>query len=413
MKKKLYSCLYVVFFLLPVGWVCIAAVEAIYAAAKPFSVMPMPMRQYFTESMSHDLFLFNQMQVYPYYTFFFLNEVLGRGGNERIFLSGSGFRGITDEDLATNTKPLVFVSGGSSVFGSGSSRNETTLSGYLNQLDKEHLYVNAGVPGWNSTQELIRLVRQLVDYHPEQIVVVDGNNNFNIASLAEVSAGLNVPDPPANMTRLVAMGRPKGFLGELKDVVVFAGHFFRKPLSADGRMWQDFRMWLGETFPSLRQSQFQGEIKAASLTQDDRKIIDQSAQVLVGNWVKMKKIADSFGIRISFFFQPLALLHEDVKEQDLRALTQAYYSPDLHAFMLKAVFVYHDAVFRLARAAGLEVVDVGNFFDSQSVADKFVGSIFLDYVHLADLGEELLAKRVYDAIGRDRMLKEGSIGGEL
>ena len=55
--------------------------------------------------------------------------------------------------------------------------NNTTITGYLNQLQTEYFFINAGVPSWNSTQELFRVAFQIMDYNPALVIAYDGAND--------------------------------------------------------------------------------------------------------------------------------------------------------------------------------------------------------------------------------------------
>lgn len=107
-----------------------------------------------------------------------------------IHIDSDGFRGpqIT-KDKPDNTY-RIFVVGGSTAFGWGSTSDETTISGYLQQdFDNTHLnskvqVINAGVGGTFSLVEAEYVKNKLLTYHPNMIIVYDGVNDIVTSSRA-------------------------------------------------------------------------------------------------------------------------------------------------------------------------------------------------------------------------------------
>lgn len=120
---------------------------------------------------------FTVQYLHPFYYFFFPRDPheIQRINNKVCSIDARGFRGTTPEEKGS--RQLAFILGGSAVFGQGSSSNETTISGYLNKLQKTYHVVNAGVPSWNSTQEFYRMSMELLSYKPTLIIVYDGFND--------------------------------------------------------------------------------------------------------------------------------------------------------------------------------------------------------------------------------------------
>ena len=96
-----------------------------------------------------------------------------------IHISPDGFRHDTPVQAPADIQ-VVFVLGGSTVFGVGASSKQT-VSYFLQQLgDRFHrklLVVNAGVTGYYSTQELIHLERNVLPYHPALVISLSGRND--------------------------------------------------------------------------------------------------------------------------------------------------------------------------------------------------------------------------------------------
>ena len=101
--------------------------------------------------------------------------------DETIRISPQGFRSDEIVDVGSERK-LVFLVGGSTVFGLG-LRNDETLSYFLQQYadaavgNGVYQVVNAGVTGYFSTQELILIERKLLAYRPALVISLTGRND--------------------------------------------------------------------------------------------------------------------------------------------------------------------------------------------------------------------------------------------
>ncbi len=98
-----------------------------------------------------------------------------------IHVSTDGFRHDAPLDAHAGSQ-LVFVLGGSTVFGVGVGSTQT-ISYFLQQLgdrfhkDRKLLFVNAGVTAYYSTQELIHLERNLLPHRPDLVISLTGRND--------------------------------------------------------------------------------------------------------------------------------------------------------------------------------------------------------------------------------------------
>jgi GDSL-like Lipase/Acylhydrolase family len=87
----------------------------------------------------------------------------------------NGFRG---GDRGPVGLPLAFVLGGSAAFGHGVERDEDTFASVLGRGSPRYRFVNAGVVGYESGQELGLMTHVLDRYAPRLYVVFDGWNDL-------------------------------------------------------------------------------------------------------------------------------------------------------------------------------------------------------------------------------------------
>ena len=96
-------------------------------------------------------------------------------------INSDGFRG-NEIDLNTDNY-RIFFTGGSTAFGFGSTSDKTTISGFLQEyFDNEfgHLNVeiiNAGINGADSYREILLIKEKLIEYNPNLIISYTGVND--------------------------------------------------------------------------------------------------------------------------------------------------------------------------------------------------------------------------------------------
>lgn len=105
-----------------------------------------------------------------------------------LHINAEGFRDI-DRDYSKKAPDTVrvFITGGSSAWGSGSVQEDTVAAGLeriLNQrvspsTRRRYEVVNAAFPAWASTQEKILIQQRIVDMRPDVIIMLSGTNDVH------------------------------------------------------------------------------------------------------------------------------------------------------------------------------------------------------------------------------------------
>ena len=97
-------------------------------------------------------------------------------------INSDGFRG-TEIHHNSEEKYRIFVTGGSTAFGFGSTSDRTTIPGYLQNLfdtnyeDLNVEIINAGINGANSYREILLIKEKLVGFNPQMIISYTGAND--------------------------------------------------------------------------------------------------------------------------------------------------------------------------------------------------------------------------------------------
>lgn len=100
---------------------------------------------------------------------------------ETINVNSDGFRG---PELQDDPDYRIFVVGGSTAFGVGSTSDSHTIPGYLQQFynekfpDRNIEVINAGIPKAYSFTEAELIKNSLVNYDPDLIIIYDGWNDI-------------------------------------------------------------------------------------------------------------------------------------------------------------------------------------------------------------------------------------------
>ena len=278
--------------------------------------------------------------VHPYYVLGLPFRPAERAAinNSICSLDALGFR---EPALArANGRKLAFLLGGSVAFGVFASSNDTTISSYLNRLQDEYFFVNAGMPGFTSTQELARLAVEIADHQPSLVVVLDGWTDLALARDAAIR------------DRGLPLNTPRGFPA-LQDRVEPRPWFERR----DDRM-------------------------ATPSAPDDR--IAASVARYRRNVERMAAIAPAIGAEFISVFQPIAGLHRRTPAEWRQP------DPDLTRFHAQAV----------AQPRSFRLLDLGRVFDEHfsevpvTEGEIDEATIFLDAEHFHDRGNEIVAAHI-------------------
>ena len=166
--------------------------------------------------------------------------------NEYLYLTDeNGFSADVDDPPTTLHKPAdayrVIVLGGSTVMGDGSPRPSQNIVAMLRTAARDQRitapdgkrldFINAGVDGYNSAQEYLYLVSDLMRYRPDLVIVYDGWNDsfmWNDDSVIENMSPFRTDSQEQATQRIKASYSLSGSillaLGNLKSSLT-EGHF--------------------------------------------------------------------------------------------------------------------------------------------------------------------------------------------
>jgi len=113
-----------------------------------------------------------------------LKNILGDTQKDDANINSLGFRGGEFTQNKPDNTLRIFLLGGSQMFGTGATSDETTIPGYIQTyLDAENYdftieVINSGLKGIDSRKELLLLQNMLLNFNPDLVVVYDGLNDL-------------------------------------------------------------------------------------------------------------------------------------------------------------------------------------------------------------------------------------------
>ncbi len=99
-------------------------------------------------------------------------------------INSEGFRGTEISQVKPDDSYRIFMVGGSTTFGSGSSSDNSTITGFLQQnfdntyLNKKIEVVNAGHDGMFSWDETESIKNKIINYDPDLVIIYNGANDL-------------------------------------------------------------------------------------------------------------------------------------------------------------------------------------------------------------------------------------------
>jgi lysophospholipase L1-like esterase len=293
-------------------------------------------------------------------------------------INAQGFRG---RDWTLDKPPgaaRVIVLGGSVAFGHGCTADDRTvaarLEGGLSRPDRPVEVWNAGVPGYDSAQELVLLVTEVLDYRPDVVVVLDGWNDFH-------HAGQSAPGQPILRSPFVAFDEAAALSRSPGRALLRASAFYRS-----------LERNLGDWARRSRDRTAGGGFGAYADRPDGLADYERNLSRLV-------RIVRAEGARAVLASQPELYQRRGAVpagEQKVRDRIESgdapYARAGYRAYAEGRYPAYIDAARRAAESNDAGYVDAARIFDGLDEA------VFTDFCHVDDRGHQLLAEALAPAI---------------
>tara|TARA_Y100000741_G_scaffold363382_1_gene351508 strand:+ start:171 stop:1688 length:1518 start_codon:yes stop_codon:yes gene_type:complete len=142
-----------------------------------------------------------------------LRNILDDVENDEVNINSLGFRGNEFSEIKPDNTFRIFLLGGSQMFGTGATSDNTTIPGYIEHYLSKNEYefgieiINSGLKGVDSRKELLLLENMLLKFSPDLVIVYDGLNDLRAGN----SSG-NILD---NWNSMCKLGKENNF-----DVII-------------------------------------------------------------------------------------------------------------------------------------------------------------------------------------------------
>ena len=290
-----------------------------------------------------------------------------------------GWLGETDRN--------IFVFGGSTTFGHGVPGDQTVVS-YLNRLSgSENLYLNFGVPAYDSIREVDKLLDLLrKGYRPARVLFVDGLNDVSTFAWSSYSA-LEKPRTQGLLIDRGEVGLIFGYPRANNMVSAFAFSFPAVQLA--------FRL----------QSRFGGEVEVRPRRADRDLLNWQELMILYHNWDLLqfdhrrrlaeevvqyyrenlrflRLLAEAFEFRVQVVYQPIGLLQED----------HPFHRAAFRDSRVQQIYrTVGQRVREAIQEGSLDMIDCSSSLSGESLS-------YVDSTHYSPRGNELLARCIRDGL---------------
>lgn len=253
----------------------------------------------------------------------------------------------------------IFVFGGSTVWGTG-ARDEATIPSFL----AKHLVakglsvevVNFGETGYVTTQELVTLILCLQRGDlPDLVVFYDGLND----------AFSTFQNHVAGRPQYVEIHRVK------LNLNLYLGQFSSDFAGLD-RLAKGVNRRLERRKATVREDKAPPTNEVA-LASDTIRVYEQNLRLI-------QSLADAYGFKCQFFWQPVVFTKHHLTEFESRA------AGDMEFYRSFCLEVYRQA------AASEFLAQQGRFHNISSIFDETSEQCYLDFAHVTEEANEMIAK---------------------
>lgn len=284
---------------------------------------------------------------------------------DTINTNSHGFRGPEILKEKPENTFRIFVIGGSTAFGWGSTSDSTTIPGFLQKkFDDANLnfkveVINAGVPGVDSYLETIYIKHELLDFQPDLFIIYTGRNDVRLNEIKRENYRFDKLEIDTKLE--------KSFFDEINYSFRKLTLYLKAPLVIE---------------------QFVKDTFYGDLYSSTKLVLQDDLNGIVSDWKKrwsiVCKVGQEKGFDTLIVLQPFAGTSDGPPEEEKK-----YISGKVNQDILLAYPSF---------ANGLD--ELNNYCtktsDLRNVFDGFPYSVYFDRAHLSDHGNQIMAEKIFD-----------------
>lgn len=285
-----------------------------------------------------------------------------------------GFRSTwTGDQPASDSTVLVFLFGGSTMWGTG-ARDDYTIASYLARIIADHSdasvrVVNFGENGYVSTQELIALQRALAKGSvPDLAIFYDGVNDV-YSAFQERHAGI----PKNESHRRAEFNLGNVHVERTGDAVRLTINHLVADLALVLLAERIYNELVGYDSRRSRWAQW--------VSEDE---VDELARGVVDNYTtavrQISALSHEYDFETLFYWQPVIFTKESLTGYEKQEKEKREYVEPIYRATLQQI------------AESRPLASTENFSDISSIFDEVDDPIYIDFCHIAEGGNRVIAE---------------------
>ena len=285
---------------------------------------------------------------------------------QTININSHGFRGAEFSQIKSDDTYRIFVVGGSTAFGTGSTSDSTTIPGFLqdkfdnDSLPKKIEVINAGISGLFSGTEVGLIKQQILDFEPDMLVIYDGWND--VGKKYE-----NYYDGILDVKNFDEVSKERDSFYEIGEII-FSSSTLAKVIYTN-------LDYLPMSFAGPAVYQF------------DEMEIEKKSDIWTTRWTEICELGDEQGFDVVVTVQPIL----GSSERTLSEFEKKQFEWKENERRLPGLELYAEKLQVLSNTCSATA-------DFRNVFDGINEPIYLDSVHLGDTGNKIVSEKIYELI---------------
>lgn len=272
-----------------------------------------------------------------------------------INVNSDGFRGNEIEKTKNVGTYRIMMIGGSTTWGSGASSDETTIPAYLEKEFQNKNFnvevVNAGVPTSSSIEEAYKMRNIFNEFNPDLYLIYNGWND-SVGKLQEGDLNLEI-------------SRTEFLQSQKSPIQIFISEYLR-----------EYRT------PFVLHPLFSHMYIASTMNGE---LLQKNAEIWNSRWEKVCNENNQDGIKTIILLQPIVGTGNKQLSPD-----EKHHSDYIKQIKSREQLEFFSKQMPIAHCTAS--IDLRNTYDDTSE------SIYFDGGHTTDLGNEIMAKKIYEEI---------------
>lgn len=292
---------------------------------------------------------------------------------------------ITPSYSHINPDITIIVTGGSTIFGVGSSDNSTTVPSILERLINQRLniraeVVNLALRGGQSFQEMLLVDRFLAENHADLVLPISGRNDASHAiSDPTVEGAFLKKHVWENAVPLVRRTEREKFM-------IINLHYKLRSLSYT----YDFLYRLFNGSSRSKKSRSFAESSTHNLRREAFTTLKNRAKITATHYAATDQISKMNGANFVMILQPTLYYKNIWTEFEVRRMKRQHGSENLIEKYRQNEHEFYEAFRKIKKP--FQFIDLSNIFL------EYNETLYIDQCHYNDLGAEKLAEKVLESI---------------